>query len=195
VYDWVADLECRGMVYTLMRTRWWSDKRHETDTDCFEQAIPLCDTNTGLEVNWCALTTTDAHGQVLYRKSFATTFALTAESAAELVAAGRSRWKIENESNHVSKTKGYQFEHNDRQGLQPLSSLLAKLIILAFLTHTALEWMDDRYRLLRTKLPSRQRLFNDIRTLAIDLCLDRWAALTEFMLNRFDQPPPQPTKG
>ena len=49
----------------------------------------------------------------------------------------------------------------------PLSAvlILASLIILAFLTHTVREWMDDRYRLLRLKLPSHQRLFNDIYTL------------------------------
>ena len=71
----------------------------------------------------------------------------------------------------------------------------SELIALAFLPHTVLEWMDDRYRSLHKKLPSRQHLFNDIRTLTTDLCLEGWAALTEFMLNRFDQPLPQPTKG
>ena len=55
--------------------------------------------------------------------------------------------------------------------------------------------MDDRYRLLRLKLPSCQRLFNDIRTLITYLCFDSWEALTEFMLSSFDQPPPQPETG
>ena len=50
-------------------------------------------------------------------------------------------------------------------GQRHLSSVLASLIILAFLVHTVLEWMDDQYQLLRRKLPSRQRLFGDIRTL------------------------------
>ena len=72
---------------------------------------------------------------------------------------------------------------------------MASLIILAFLTHTVREWLDDRYRLLRHKLPSRQRLFNDIRTLTTYLCFDSWAALTAFMLNSFDQPPPPPNTG
>ena len=76
-----------------------------------------------------------------------------------------------------------------------MSSLLASLIILAFLTHTVPEWMDDRYGLLRQKLSSRQRLFSDIRTLTTYLCFDSWAALTAFMLNSFDQPPPPPKTG
>ena len=32
-----------------------------------------------------------------------------------------------------------------------------------YLLHTRLEWTNDKYRLLRQKLPSRQRLFNDMR--------------------------------
>jgi hypothetical protein len=63
------------------------------------------------------------------------------------------------------KTKGYHFEHNYGHGHQHLSSLLASLILLAFLVHTVLEWMDGHYQLLHQKLPSRQRLFSDIRTL------------------------------
>ena len=194
VYDWVAHLERSGAVHTVVHTR-WTGKRHETDTYRFAHAIPLCDADGALEVNWCELTTTDAHGKILYRNAFATTFALTAERVVEVVAAGRSRWKIENENNNVLKTKGYHFEHNYGHGQQHLSSLLASLIILAFLTHTVLEWMDDSYRLLRQKLPSRQRLFNDIRTLTTYLCFDSWTALTAFMLNSFEPPPPQPETG
>jgi len=78
-------------------------------------------------------------------------------SVVAVVKAGRCRWKIETENNNTLKTKGYPFEHNDGHGQQQLSSRLASLIILAFLVHTALEWMDDQYPLLRQQLPSRQR--------------------------------------
>ncbi len=89
-----------------------------------------------------------------------------------VVAAGRSRWKIEN--HNTLKTKGYHFEHNDGHGQQHWSSVLASLIILAFLVHTMLEWMDDQYQLLCRKPPSRQRLFGDIRTLTRYLYFQSW---------------------
>jgi hypothetical protein len=76
----------------------------------------------------------------------------------EVVEAGRSRWKIENENNNTLKTKGYHFEHNYGHGQRYLSSVLASLILLAFLVHTVLEGIDDQYPLLRQKLPSRQGL-------------------------------------
>jgi len=61
--------------------------------------------------------------------------------------------------------------------------------------HTALEWMDGKYRLLRQKSPSRKRLFNDLRTLTRYLCFASWEALVDFMLASFDSPAPKPKTG
>jgi hypothetical protein len=164
VYEWLEFLHRGGAVRTVVRRR-WTGQRREIDTYRYAQAIPLRDGDGALGVNWCELTTTDESGQVLYHNAFATSLSLDDRRVLEVVAAGRSRWKIENENNNTLKTKGYHFEHNYGHGQQYLSSVLASLIILAFLVHTVLEWMDDPYQLLRRKLPSRQRLFSDIRTL------------------------------
>ena len=99
----------------------------------------------------------------------------------------------EHENNHTLKTKGYHFEHNYGHGHRHLSSLLATLILLAYLLHNLLEWMDDKFCLLRQKLPSRKRLFNDIRALTTYLCFDSWEALLDFMLRGWSSsPPPKP---
>ena len=169
--------------------------RRETDTYRYAEAVPLRDGDDALMVNWCELTTTDDNDKVLYRNAFATTLPLDDRNVAEVIEAGRSRWKIENENNNTLKTKGYHFEHNYGHGQQHLSSLLASLIILAFLVHTVLEWMDDKYQLLRKKLPSRKRLFNDIRTLTSYLCFETWEALMDFMLQSFESAPPKPKTG
>jgi len=143
-----------------------------------------------------SLVTTDDSGQVRYRNAFATRLAVDAGNVAEVVAAGRSRWKIENENNNTLKTKGYHFEYNFGHGQQHRSALLASLITLAFLTHTVLEWMDDKHQLLlRKQLPSRQRLFNDLRTLTSYLCFQSWEALMDFMLDSFKPSPAQPETG
>ena len=198
-YEWLDFLLLRyrrggGAVHTVVRRR-WTGQRREIDTYRYAQAIPLREGDDALLVNWCELTTTDESGQVLYHNAFATSLALDDQNVAAVVEAGRSRWKIENENNNTLKTKGYHFEHNYGHGQQHLSSLLASLILLAFLVHTVLEWMDDQYRLLRQKLPSRKRLFSDIRTLTSYLCFDSWGALMEFMLHSFEPAPPQPETG
>lgn len=194
VYAWLEHLERNGQVRTVVRTR-WTGRRRETDTYRYARSIPLRDADDALTVNWCELTTTDDSGKVLYRNAFATRLALDDSNVAEVVEAGRSRWKIENENNNTLKTQGYHFEHNYGHGQKHLSSLLASLIVLAFLVHTVLEWMDDKYRLLRKKLPSRKRLFNDIRTLTSYLGFLSWDALMDFMLDSFTRSPTQPETG
>ena len=195
-YEWLDDLQRNGAVHTVVRTR-WTGKRRETDTYRYVEAVPLRDADNALMVNWCELSTTDENGKVLYRNAFATHFALDDERVIEVVAAGRCRWKIENENNNTLKTKGYHFEHSFGHGEKYLSSLLASLIILAFLTHTVMEWMDEKFQLLRRKLPSRKRLFNDIRTLTSYLCFETWEALMDFMLQSFEltPTPPKPQTG
>ncbi len=47
---------------------------------------------------------------------------------------GRSRWKIENETFNTLKNQGYHFEHNYGHGKNHLSSTLAILMLLAFVT-------------------------------------------------------------
>ncbi len=194
VYEWLEFLHRGGAVNPVVRRR-WTGQRREIDTYRYAKSIPLRDGNDALLVNWCELTTTDERGQVLYHNAFATSLSLDDHRVLEVVAAGRSRWKIENENNNTLKTKGYHFEHNYGHGQQYLSSVLASLIILAFLVHTVLEWMDDHYQLLRQKLPSRQRLFSDIRTLTSYLCFESWGALMTFMLQSFKPAPPPPETG
>jgi hypothetical protein len=193
-YEWLEHLERNGAVAAAVRTR-WTGQRRETDTYRYAHSIPLRDAGGALEANWCELVATDGGGKVLYRNAFATRLALGADNVAAVVEAGRSRWKIENENNNTLKTKGYHFEHNYGHGHKHLSSLLASLIILAFLAHTVLEWMDGKYQLLRQKLPSRKRLFNDIRTLTSYLCFQSWEALMDFMLESFRPPPAKPESG
>ena len=49
-----------------------------------------------------------------------------------MVACGRARWKIENESFNVLKNHGYELEHNFGHGENTLTMTLAALNMLAF---------------------------------------------------------------
>lgn len=193
-YEKLEAMERRGEVHTVTRMR-VKGKRRECDTYRYAESIPLRDDNEALKVNWGELTTTDESGKVVYRNAFATHLKLDDQRVIEVVDAGRCRWKIENENNNVLKTKGYHFEHNFGHGRRYLSSMLATLIILAFLTHTVLEWIDDKYQQLRQKLPSRKRLFNDINALTTYFCFESWPALMDLMLRGLDPSLPKPRPG
>ena len=107
---------------------------------------------------------------------------MTDKNVAGIVAAGRARWKIENENNNVLKNRGYHLKHNFGHGKKHLSSLLASLNILAFLFHSFLTFCDDAYRLIRATLPTRQTFFDHVRCLSCYHCFPSWAAMMDFMM-------------
>ena len=182
LYEWVAELEAMGAIQTLVVRR-WTGQHHEIDTYRFVNQVPLRDSEDALEVDWCELATTLDDGTVVYKNAFATNHEITKENVKEVVAAGRARWKVENENNNVLKTKGYHLEHNFGHGKKYLSSLLLTFNILAFLFHTVLGMMDDKYQLVRDNLPTRQTFFDDIRALTRYICFDSWDHMLTFMIH------------
>jgi hypothetical protein len=188
LYEWVADFSRNGCVPTVVRTRRMG-KKSFTDTYRYVNQVPLRNSDDALMVNWCELVTTNAEGDVVFRNAWATSHRITDDNVAALVAAGRARWKIENENNNTLKTKGYHFEHNFGHGKQHLSNLFATMILLAFLVHTTLDWIDAPYRAVRDALPSRRTFFEHLRALIHYLPFDDWDHLMQFMLKRPDPEP------
>lgn len=188
LYEWVTDFARSGQVHTVVKKR-WTGKQRLIDTYRYATQVPLRDSDDALWVNWCELTTTTESGHVIYTNAWATSHPITDDTVVSLVTAGRSRWKIENENNNVLKTKGYHFEHNYGHGQQHLSALLASLILLAYLTHTVLDWMDERYRAVRAILPSRRTFFEHLRALLQYLPFDNWDQLMSFMLQGLEPTP------
>lgn len=181
----------QGMDLPTLPTKRWTGKVEETYTYRYLNGVPLKDGNDALLVNWCELTVTRPDDKVTYTNSFATNHPLSDENVADIVLAGRTRWKVENENNNTLKTKGYNLEHNFGHGKQHLSSVLATLNILSLLFHTLLELLDLKYKLLRSHLPTRKTFFDDLRALTRYMYFDSWDHLLTFMLEglELDIPP------
>ena len=120
---------------------------------------------------------------MVYQNSWATTHPIGDNHVVKIANAARARWKIENENNNVLKKRGYHFEHNFGHGKQHLSNWLATLIWLAYLFHTALDWIDAVYRTVRSRLSSRRTFFEHLRALMPYLLFENWEHLMNFMLN------------
>jgi hypothetical protein len=67
--------------------------------------VPLRATSAAMAVNWFSIEILNANGKRTYYNSFVTDLPVTAETVAELAAYGRARWKIENETFNVLKTR------------------------------------------------------------------------------------------
>jgi len=181
LYEWLADFTRTGHVQTLKKSR-WNGKQRLTECYRYLNQVPLRNSDDALLVNWCELTITNAQQQVVYHNAWATSHDIDAQNVEHMVAAGRARWKVENENNNVLKNHGYHFDHNFAHGKQHLSNFLATLNLLAFLTHTALEWLDEHYRAVRNAAPSRRTFFENLRTLLQFIPFDNWQHLMHFML-------------
>jgi hypothetical protein len=190
LYKWVNTSAALGGVRGLTR-RHWNGRVGEVWTYRYVTDVPLRAETDALHVNWCELTITDERdGRVLYHNAFVTNHALTEDTVAPIVAAGRTRWKVENEGNNTLKTKGYHFEHNYGHGQQHLAAFLLTLILLAFLAHTLLDLLNAPYRLLRRALAARRTFFDDLRALTRYWVFDTWEHLFDFMIRGLQLEPP-----
>jgi hypothetical protein len=153
------------------------------------QGVPIRDGKDALIVNWLEIEIAKPNGKVTYRNSFVTDLPVTRETAAEIIACGRARWKIENETFNVLKNNGYNLEHNFGHGKDNLASLLVVLNLLAFTMHNACDLMVARWQQARQKLGARSRLFTHIWSLAAYHLFPSWNALMRTIVTGV--PPPK----
>jgi hypothetical protein len=182
LHEQVDFLTKMGQVEQV-RMRHWNGRYAEIHPYRWVNGVPLRRGEDALQVNWCEVTITrQDHGQELYPNAFVTHHALTRANVVPIVRDGRARWKSENETHNVLKTKGYHLEHNFGHGQQFLANFMTTLNLLAFLFHTLLQLLDEQSPRLRQHLVARQDFFNDLRTLLRYMLLDNWNHLMHFML-------------
>ena len=182
LYGWVNALKPGRDLHTLKLRLKGKSHRWEHCHYRWANHVPLTDSEDALKVNWCELTVTDAQGKVLYRNGYITDWEINAQNVSGLVAAGRARWKIENENNNVLKTRGYHLEHNFGHGKKHLSSLLLTMNLLAFAWHTLLEVSDASYRLVRAAVGARRKFFAHMEALTAYWYFENWERLMDFMM-------------
>ena len=182
LYEQVDFLARNGEVEQVQKRR-WNGRYAEIEQYRFVNEVPLRRGEAALSVNWCEITITrEDTGKRLYHNSFITHHPLNRSNVVAIVRDGRARWKSENETNNVLKTKGYHLEHNFGHGQQNLANFMLTLNLLAFLFHTLLDLLDEQYRAVRQELVARQDFFNDLRALLRYMVFDSWKHLMHFML-------------
>ena len=86
------------------------------------EAVPLRDGKDAILVNWIGFEIVDAKGKVKYSMAWVTSLPVSKDNVAEIVACGRARWKIENESKR-GKTRGEAGGCRFRRGSEFLGGL------------------------------------------------------------------------
>ena len=111
LFDWIKDLP--GETH-IEETEDGSTHSFQYYTD-----VPLNEAKYDYRVNVLEYTETKKNGKT-QKFSWVTKLKISPENVYEIMRAGRSRWKIENETFNTLKNQGYNFEHNYGHGYSNL---------------------------------------------------------------------------
>jgi hypothetical protein len=125
----------------------------------FINNVPLNDTYKDLLVNYFEYEETNIKTGEKKQCSWITNIKVTIKNVFKLMKAGRSKWKIENENFNTLKNQGYSFEHNFGHGNKNLTSIMAMLMVLAFLLDQAQELLCTYFQNALKKAGRKIRLW------------------------------------
>jgi len=158
------------------------DAKGSTSGTQWAKRLPLNASNPDLLVNYIDHTAFSRDGSVTKRFSWVTDLAVTREVVALLVRAGRCRWRIENETFNTLKNQGYHFEHNYGHGKQNLCTVLATLMMLAFLVDQVQQACCPLFRAVLAKARTRRSLWERTRAAALSFVFTSFRQLFEAIL-------------
>lgn len=183
LYNFIDGAEPERHVETIRKGKAVETRRYRWIT-----GVPLRDGKDATLVNWVGFEIFDRDGRVKYSIAWVTSLPVTQNNVADIAAAGRSRWKIENETFNVMKNHGYELEHNFGHGETFLAMTLAALNLLAFAWHSALDLVEPLWQAARQAAATRSSFFAHILTLTTYVVFPSWLAVLE-ALATFTIPP------
>jgi hypothetical protein len=126
--------------------------------------VCINETNSDVRVNFLHCKQTDKKGKVTIF-SWVTSLAIIPQNIMDIMRAGRSRWKIENETFNTLKNQSYRFEHNYGHGQENLSCVFAHLMLLAFLNDQIIQKCSTNFKTLWVATKTKTKLWEMIRSL------------------------------
>lgn len=146
----------------------------------FANSLSLNHSYPDLKVNMIEYWTEDKKGKQR-NYSWITNLTIDTENAFEIVNLARTRWRIENEVFNTLKNQGYNLEHNYGHGKQYLSSTLAGLMLLAFLSDQLQGHACALYKAARSHAATQKSMWELMRSLLQLIQLPDWETLWRLM--------------
>jgi DDE_Tnp_1-associated len=115
------------------KTKIWiqKDKTHQYHYE-FANNLVLNGQNQDIKVNFVRFKQTNIKTGEILTMEWITDVPLSINNIQAIVKAGRTRWKIENETFNTLKNQGYHYDHNFGHGKKYLAQNLAQLMLIAF---------------------------------------------------------------
>lgn len=105
-----------------------------------------------------------ANGEVK-KWSWITDLNVSQKTVKKVMNGGRARWKIENETFNTLKNQGYHFEHNYGHGYKNLATVLALIMMVAFLVDQIQQGFNKLFQGVWQGLGSKRKLWAAVRSL------------------------------
>lgn len=139
------------------------EEKHITHAFYWQNNLPLCSSQSHIRVNFLRYQQRDQKGTLLKEFTWISDLALHKGNVLTLANAGRSRWKIENETFNTLKNQGYHFEHNYGHGKDQLSTVLAYLMLLAFTLDQIQQGACKTFRAILAALKTKAKMWESLR--------------------------------
>jgi hypothetical protein len=183
LFDWVNNT-------AATRTVEFTDDQDVTHRYRYLNRAPLNKTHCELEINFLEYWAIPPIGKALHF-SWVTDVEITPENVEPLMRAGRARWRIENETFNTLKNQGYHFEHNFGHGYQHLSTVLACLMMLAFLVDQIQQRCCRLVQATQAVMQRKLYFWQKLRRLFFEYLLPDWQTLYGAMLYGIKPTTPQ----
>ena len=181
LFDWIKDLKPSAPIKNDA-----DGTKHEFR---YYTNVPLNDANHDYRVNVLEYCETDKSGKQQHF-TWVTKLEITPENVYEIMRAGRSRWRIENETFNTLKNQGYNFEHNYGHGYKNLCSVMTMLMMLSFLIDQVQQLCCKVYQQARKHVGRLSTLFERVRSLINFSVWPSWHDLYKFIGVPLERPPP-----
>lgn len=130
----------------------------------FEYAnnVALNNNYPDIRVNFVHYTQTDSKGKKTVF-TWITSIKVTKDRLMPIMRAGRSRWKIENETFNTLKNLGYHFMHNFGHGKDHLSTMFAYLMLMAFYVDQLIQACCHIFQQIQANFKTKIKLWESIK--------------------------------
>ena len=167
LFDWLRGLELKAVAVTHGKNKY---------NFRFINNIPLNGGQDAPEINFLECKAVEVEGKKAVERLFTwvTTHTINEKNVYELMCAGRTRWKIENETFNTLKNQGYQFGHNFGHGRKNLTTVFALLMLLTFLIDQVQEAACGLFQTALVKKRSKKNLWSSVRGLFENVFISSW---------------------
>lgn len=125
--------------------------------------LPLCSSQSHIRVNFLRYEQKDEKDNLLQTFTWITDMNISQNNVLLLARAARSRWKIENETFNTLKNQGYHFEHNYGHGQDQLATVLAYLMLLAFVLDQIQQGACKTFGAIHRFLKTKSKMWESLR--------------------------------